>query len=76
MALEPTTLITILACTLLATGVVLYRLPVGTCPECGHCKLQKLARERELEERTARFYNIPRCLACGRHHDPREDHPA
>ncbi len=31
MALEPTTLITVLALALLATGVVLYRLPVGTC---------------------------------------------
>ena len=75
MAVEPTTLITILALGLLATGVVLYRLPVGTCPECGHCKLAKLQQERDLEARSARFYNIPLCLACGRHHDPGEDHP-
>lgn len=75
MALDPTTLITVLAVALLGIGVVLYLLPIGTCSECGHCRLARLQRELETEERAARFYGIPRCPACGRHHDPREDHP-
>jgi hypothetical protein len=76
MAPDPTTLNLVLALALLATGAVLYLLPVGTCSECGHCKLDRLQKERELEARAARFYGIPECPACGRHHDPREDHPA
>jgi len=74
--LDPTSLITILAVALLGVGVVLYLLPVGTCPQCAHCKLARVERELELEARSARFYGIPLCSACGRHHDPREDHPA
>lgn len=68
-------MVTVLAVALLGTGVVLYRLPVGTCAECGHCRLVKLPRELETEEKAARFYGIPRCSACGRYHNPREDHP-
>jgi hypothetical protein len=76
MVIEPTAMITILALALLGTGVVLYMLPVGTCPECAHCKLARAQRAMEQEERSARYYGIPLCPACRRHHDPREDHPA
>ena len=75
MTLDSTTLITVLAVALLGIGVVLYLLPIGTCSECGHCRLARLRRELETEERAARFYGIPRCGACGRHHPPDEDHP-
>lgn len=74
MTVDPTTLITVLAVALLGIGVVLYRLPVGTCAECGHCRLLKLQQEREIEEKAARFYGIPRCSSCGRFHGPGEDH--
>jgi hypothetical protein len=67
-------LITILALTLLVTAFVLWRLPVGTCSECLHCRMAQLAREREAEERAATFYGIPRCGACGRYHAPEEAH--
>jgi hypothetical protein len=76
MVLDSTTLVTILAIALLVVGVVLFRLPVGTCAECAHCKVAKVQREFEIEERAARLYGIPRCRVCGRHHDPRGDHPA
>jgi hypothetical protein len=76
MVLDPSTLNVVLGVALLAMGGILYLLPVGTCSECAHCRLVRLQRERDLEERAARFYGIPQCPACGRHHDPREDHPA
>ena len=67
-------MITILALTLLVTAFVLWRLPVGTCAECLHCRMARLAKEREVEERAASFYGIPLCGACGRYHPPEEAH--
>ena len=67
-------MITILALTLLLTAFVLSRLPVGTCSECGHCRLARVAREREVEAQAATFYGIPLCRACGRYHPPEEAH--
>jgi hypothetical protein len=73
---EPTGVITALAVTLFGVAALLRLLPVGTCPECGHCRLQRLSREAETEARSAQVYGIPRCNACGRYHDPSEDHRA
>lgn len=70
------TMIAILAATLLATGWALWLLPVGTCAQCEHCRFEKLARERETEAQVGRIYGIPRCPACGRHHQRGEDHRA
>lgn len=74
--LEPAGVITALAVTLFGVAGLLRLLPVGTCPECSHCRLERLRHEAETEARSARLYGIPRCGACGRYHDPSEDHPA
>jgi hypothetical protein len=67
-------MITILAATLLATGWVLWMMPVGTCAQCSHCRVEKLAKEREIEAQVSRVYGIPLCTACGRHHRRGDDH--
>ena len=68
------TMISILAATLLATGWVLYLMPVGTCAQCTHCRMEKVAREEEHEAQLGRVYGIPLCEACGRHHQRGSDH--
>ena len=73
--MAPDTMISILAATLLAAGWVLYLLPVGTCKQCVHCRMEKAAKERENEAQVSRIYGIPLCQACGRHHQRGEDHP-
>jgi len=76
MAIDPLGVATLLALTLLGVGAALLLLPVGTCPQCGHCRLEKLRHDVELEERAGGLYGIPRCPACGRRHDPRDEHPS
>jgi hypothetical protein len=66
--------VTILALTLLLAALVLWRLPVGTCSECVHCRMERLARERESEAQAATLYGVPLCRACGRYHAPEEAH--
>ena len=63
-----------LAVTLLGVGAALWMLPVGTCSECPHCRVERLAREREYDAQVSRIYGIPLCPACGRHHRPEEGH--
>lgn len=67
-------MVPILALTLLLAAFVLWRLPVGTCSECVHCRMERLAKEREDEEHAASFYGIPLCRSCGRYHPPEEAH--
>ena len=76
MVVEPTAVITALSLTLIGVGLMVRMLPVGTCTECSHCRMERLHRQVEVEARTAKFYGIPQCAACGRYHDPAEDHPA
>ena len=68
------TMISILAATLLATGWVLWIMPVGSCAECSHCLAAKLSKQRETEAHLSRVYGIPPCTACGRHHQRGDDH--
>jgi hypothetical protein len=68
------TVILLLAFTLLLAGLVVWQLPVATCPQCVHCQSEKLAQEREEEAVAGRFYGIPLCPACGRHHTREEPH--
>jgi hypothetical protein len=68
------TVILLLAFTLLAAGFVIWQLPIATCPQCAHCASEKLAKEREEEALAGRFYGIPLCPACGRHHGSEEPH--
>jgi hypothetical protein len=72
--MAPETMVSILAVTLLATGWILWLLPVGRCTECVHCQVQKLAVERKREAQASRLYGIPLCPACGRHHGREEEH--
>jgi hypothetical protein len=72
--MTPETMISILAATLLGAAWLLYLLPVGTCSQCPHCRVEKLAREREHEAQAARLYGAPFCPVCGRHHRREEDH--
>ena len=72
--ISPETMISILAATLLATGWALYLLPVGTCHQCPHCRVEKLARQREHDTQAGRLYGVPFCPVCGRHHTREEDH--
>lgn len=68
------TVIAVLGAALLATGVLIASLPIGTCSECAHCRAEKVAREREAEAQIGRFYGIPICRTCGGHHVPEEGH--
>jgi hypothetical protein len=71
----PESVISILAMTLLGTGALLSRLPIGTCRECPHCRLEKLARERARLPEISQAYSAPFCAVCRRHHRVDEDHP-
>jgi hypothetical protein len=70
----PESMISILAVTLVGTAALLSRLPVGTCSECTHCRLEKLSKEREQRLLSQRIGD-PLCPGCGRHHQPDEEHP-
>lgn len=70
----PETFISILAVTLLAAAWMLWLLPVGTCAQCPHCRVEKLARQREQEARIGQMAEAPFCPVCGRHHTREEDH--
>jgi hypothetical protein len=71
----PESVISILAITLLGTGALISRLPIGTCRECPHCRLEKLARERASAPEISQAYSAPFCAVCGRRHRLDEDHP-
>ena len=70
--MEP--LVTLLATTLIVSGLAFSRLPVGECAQCAHCAARKLAQERETEVQASRVYGIPFCPACSRHHTREEPH--
>jgi hypothetical protein len=71
--IAPDTMISILAVTLIGAAALLARLPVGTCRECPHCRLEQLAKDRE-QRLLAERLGDPFCAGCGRHHQPDEDH--
>lgn len=74
--IEPMGVITALAVSLFGVAVGLRFLPVGSCPECSHCRLERLRHEADREAAAAKLYGTPHCGTCGRYHDPREDQPA
>jgi hypothetical protein len=74
IGIGPESMISILAVTLLGIAGLLARLPVGTCDQCTHCRLEKLAKERE-QRLLAERLGDPLCPGCGRHHQPDEEHP-
>ena len=71
---DPQTVIAILGLTMLGTAGLLSLLPVGTCAQCNHCRLEQLARQREHEREGNRSYSTALCPTCSRHHLPDEDH--
>lgn len=72
--LEPTTVISVLGLALLGLGALISVLPVGTCAQCAHCRLEQLAKERQHQTETGRFQRVPFCMVCGRYHRSDEDH--
>jgi hypothetical protein len=72
--LGPQSLISILAMTLIGSAAWLALLPVGTCRECPHCRLERIAKERERAADVGHGFS-PFCPVCGRRHRPDEDHP-
>ena len=66
--------ISILGATLLAAGWALWHLPVGTCAQCAHCQMERVAKDRATEAQASRIYGIPFCQACGRQHQNGEEH--
>jgi len=67
-------LVTLLATTLIGAGVLLWRLPVGECPQCMHCQREKAAKARDEELSASRMYGIPYCPICERNHFREEPH--
>ena len=67
-------MISILGATLLAAAWALWLLPVGTCSQCAHCRMEKVAKDRASEAQVSRVYGISVCQACGRHHQAGDDH--
>ena len=57
---------------LLTLGFMVWRMPVGTCAECPHCRRERLDQEVE-QQRQADVdlevrYGLARCSRCGRVH--------
>ena len=57
---------------LLTVGFMVWRMPVGTCAECPHCRRERLDQEIEQQRQAdvdleAR-YGLARCSRCGRVH--------
>jgi hypothetical protein len=71
---DPQTVVSILGLTMLGTAGLLALLPVATCSECNHCRLEKLSRQREHELQADRSYSAGFCAVCGRHHRADEEH--
>jgi hypothetical protein len=68
------TVISVLGLTMLGTAGLLALLPVGTCTQCSHCRLEKLAKQRDRELEAGRSVTASFCAVCGRHHRADEDH--
>ncbi len=71
--MEPIAIIALLGMALIATGSLVALLPVATCPQCEHCKLERMRRELE-DERWRTEAAGPYCQVCGRHHPSDDRH--
>ena len=72
--IDPTTMISLLGVTLIGSAALLSMLPVGTCSQCSHCRMERLARQQQRETETTRAYSEAYCAVCGRQHRPGEEH--
>lgn len=70
--MEGQTVVGLLGGFLLAVGSIVWRMPVGTCPECPHCRRERLERELEQQRQAdldlENRYGLGRCRRCGRVH--------
>ena len=66
--------ISVLAVTLIGAAGLLSMLPVGTCVQCNHCRLEQLERERKHELQRQAAGEYPFCPVCGNRHRPDESH--
>lgn len=73
-ALDANTVISVLGLTLVGVAGLIGMLPIGTCANCTHCRLEKLAKERHQQTESGRFQRVPFCMICGRYHRSDEDH--
>ena len=71
---DPQTVISILGLTMVGVAALLSFLPVGTCAQCAHCRLEKMERARAREVDGARSLSSSFCAVCGRHHRADEEH--
>jgi hypothetical protein len=72
--IDPTTMISLLGVTLVGSGALLSMLPVGTCSQCSHCRMERLARQQQREMEAGRMVSEGYCAVCGRQHRPGEEH--
>jgi hypothetical protein len=70
--MESATFIALLGIASLVVAFGLRVLPVGTCPQCEHCRLEKQRQEAEFRERTRS--EAPECPVCQRSLDVHERH--
>ncbi len=70
--MEAQSIIGLLGGFLLAIGFVVWRMPVGTCAECPHCRREQMERaieqQRQADVELESRYGIARCPRCGRVH--------
>jgi hypothetical protein len=71
--MEPQSVISVLAVSLIGVAGLIWRLPVGTCPECTHCRVARLEKERQAQLQRESV-GAPFCAVCGRRHESNEDH--
>lgn len=71
---DPQVIISILGLSMLGTAGLLALLPVGTCSQCGHCRLEELSRQKQRELQADRSVGTAFCAVCGRHHRADEEH--
>ncbi|HEX9044122.1 MAG TPA: hypothetical protein VF802_03760 [Candidatus Limnocylindrales bacterium] len=70
--MEAMTVVALAGWFLVGVAVILSRLPVGTCPQCDHCRAERSREEwersREREIDLKRLYGVARCARCGQFH--------
>lgn len=70
--MEAIGVITPLGWFLVGVGLMLPRLPAGTCSECEHCRMvvrrHELEQEQSTQDDIRRLCGVSRCARCGEHH--------
>jgi hypothetical protein len=73
--LEPTLILSLTGLAMFVTAGLVWRLPVGRCQECPHCReAEQLEAEQQRQQVSQSAISPGRCPRCGREHDPGEEH--